>query len=102
MVEGMKVKVTLDVGKLPVTADDWELYTCSMKCGAAARSLTAALKRAIAACASGKSTYEAMEEHFNSVASKFAEYGAQDSEPMHMAERILDRVSALSNRPVVM
>ena len=31
--------------RLPITGDDWQLYACSMKCGQAARSLTAALKK---------------------------------------------------------
>lgn len=31
--------------RLPTTAEDWQLYTCSMKCGNAARSLTSALKK---------------------------------------------------------
>ena len=34
---------------LPMTGDDWELFTSTMKCGNAARSLTAALKRLLAA-----------------------------------------------------
>lgn len=92
----MKIKVIVDIGKLPETGDDWELYTHSMKCGRAARSLTAALKRAITACAGGSSTYEAMKCHFFPVASKYADYGSTDSEPVGTAERILDKVVNLS------
>jgi hypothetical protein len=97
----MKVNVTIDIGKLPETGNDWELYTCSMKCERAAKALTAALKRAIRACGEGKTTYEAMKEHFDPVARKYSAYGAQDTEPMVKAEMILDRVSALTTRPMV-
>lgn len=32
---------------VPKTADDWQLYTASMKCGRAARSLTARLNKVV-------------------------------------------------------
>lgn len=92
----MKLNVTVDIGRIPETADDWELYTSSMNCTVAARALTAALKKALRAVAKGATTYEAMKAHFDPVARKYADYGAQDSEPTHHAERILDRVRAMT------
>lgn len=92
----MKLKVTIDIGKLPETGDDWELYTASMKCEGAARALTAALKKALRAVGSGASVPDAMRDHFDPVARKYADFGAQDSEPMRHAERILERVRAMT------
>jgi len=91
-----RIKVTVDAGKLPETGDDWELYTASMKCERVARSLTAALKRAIEAVEAGKTSSEAMREHFDPVARKYADYGACDTEPTGLAGSILDRVMDLT------
>lgn len=70
---------------LPKTADDWQLYTCSMKCGTAARSLTAALKRALKT-----ETVAEAQEIWYAVASKFSSYGATDTEPRDVAYTIID------------
>ena len=88
----MKLKVTIDIGRIPETGDDWELYTATMKCEGAARALTAALKKALRAVGAGATVPDALREHFDPVARKYADYGAQDSEPMRHAERILERV----------
>lgn len=97
----MKVTVTIDVGTLPETGDDWELYTASMDCAEAATALTKALEEAIIACAAGKRASQAMSEHFCPVARTYADWGACDSEPMGRAERFLERVQAMTTlRPV--
>ncbi len=92
----MKLKVTIETGKLPETGDDWELYTATMKCEGAARALTGALKKALRAVGAGATVPEALRDHFDPVARKYADYGAQDSEPMRHAERILERVRAMT------
>lgn len=97
----MKLKVTIDVGPLPVTADDWELYTGSMKCARAARALTGALKRALRARARGATAPEAMKLHFCPVADRYAAHGARDTEPTHVAWSIMDRVGALTTKHAV-
>jgi len=92
----VKVKVTVDVGKLPETGDDWELYTASMKCEGAARALTGALKKALRAVGEGTTVPDALRDHFDPIARKYADYGAQDSEPTWKATRILERVHAMT------
>ena len=95
----MKVKVLVDIGEIPRSADDWELYTCSEDCSVAATALTAALERAIEACASGDMTaYEAYQKHFYPTAREHADQGACDSEPTGKAESILERIQALTTR----
>jgi len=82
---------------MPTTANDWQLYTCSMNCGTAARSLTAALKRVIkkvedmkmseikkAGGLSRAITLASM-NILDPVMNKYAEYGASDSEPYSVA-----------------
>lgn len=87
----------VDIGELPRSADDWELYTCSMPCDEAAQALTAGLEKAIEACASGDRTgYEALKEHFYPVARRYADWGACDTEPTGKAEAIIDRIQALT------
>jgi 6-phosphogluconate dehydrogenase (decarboxylating) len=90
--------------QIPTTGGDWQLYTTSMACGKAARSLTAALKRSIRSfdrmtkdrsvvnaladayyCESG--IYEKMDE--------LSGYGAADSEPRWVAQNALEEYAAL-------
>lgn len=92
----MKVTATIDVGKLPETADDWELYTCDMDCAEAASALTKALEEAVRACAAGKKAHQAMTDHFCPVARAYADWGACDTEPLGHAETILERVQAMT------
>lgn len=92
----MKVNVTIDIGRTPVTADDWELFTNSMNCDEAAQALTAALEEAIKACAEGKGVFESLNTYFYPVTRKYADYGASDSEPLGKAEWILNRVKTMT------
>ena len=95
----MKLKVTVDIGELPQTGDDWELYTASMPCERAAKALTAALKKALRAVGGGASVPDALRAHFDPVARKYASHGAQDSESMYRAQRILDRLERMTKPP---
>lgn len=72
-------------GRLPRTGDDWQLYTASMKCGHAARGLTAALKRALKAPNANKAY-----DIWIAAAIKFAVYGARDTEPRHVALDVIE------------
>jgi hypothetical protein len=93
----MKVKVLIDIGEIPRSADDWELYTATMDCSAIAPLLTHALERAIEACASGdRGGHEALKEHFYPVARKYADWGACDTEPTEKAEAVIDKIQALT------
>lgn len=93
----MRVRVMVDIGELPRTAEDWELYTASMDCEVVAPLLTHALEKAIESAASGDMTaHEALSEHFYPVARRYADWGACDTEPMGKAEAILDRIQALT------
>lgn len=95
----MKLKITVDIGRLPETGDDWELYTATMPCERAAKALTAGLKKALRALGGGASIPDAMRDHFDPVARKYADHGAQDSEPMRHAERILERLARMTKPP---
>ncbi len=70
----------------PTSGDDWQLYTCSMKCGHAARSLTAALRRALKEEGAGKA-YDV----WRATAIKWAAYGALDSEPIGVAAEVIEK-----------
>lgn len=70
-----------------LTAHQWQLYTCSMKCGGAARRLNAGVRR----CAKKAKTREEFVRLMREVQMKVAEYGAADSEPNYVVERLADR-----------
>jgi hypothetical protein len=87
---------------IPHDAHDWELYTSSMKCGQAARALTAALKKALkvvdAFVATGgipnEDTLDVLyTKYIRSVAVKYAEFGATDTEPRSEAFRAMERAA---------
>ncbi len=83
--------------QIPVTGDDWQLYTCSMKCGRAARGLTAALKKAFKHFEKnmgkdGKSAAQTLGDSFKLVTvamDKYSEFGAYDTEPRGVAQQAL-------------
>ncbi len=66
--------------KMPTTGEDWQLYTSSMKCGTAARSLTAALKRGIKT-GDPRKAYDI----WSAASIKYAAFGAADTEPRNVA-----------------
>ena len=82
---------------IPVTGEDWQLYTCSMKCGTAARGLTAALKRAFKHFEKnmgrdGKSAAETLGDAYKLVGEamgKYSKFGACDTEPRGVAKQAL-------------
>jgi hypothetical protein len=81
---------------LPTTSKDWQLYTSSMKCGIAAQALTAALKQVIKAMdtmcpLNAQNVARVMSKHLDPVMSKYAEYGACDTEPRYVARRAIVR-----------
>ncbi len=73
--------------RLPKSADDWQLYVCSMKCGAAARALSSALRKAIQAQKKGEENV--YEKYMVPVMEQYAKYGACDSEPRWVAQDAL-------------
>jgi len=82
---------------IPVTGDDWQLYTCSMKCGTAARGLTAALKKAFRYFEKnmgrdGKPVPQTLGDAFDIVReamNKYSKFGAYDTEPRCVAQQAL-------------
>ncbi len=87
--------------RIPSTGSDWELYTSSMACGRAARALTSALKKAVAvvdkAAKDGfrpteNGYYELYEKYGVPVCSKYASFGAYDTEPRSHFIMALEKV----------
>lgn len=76
----MKVKVTL-------SADEWDLYTTSMKCGNAAKGLNAAASKALS-CGDSDEAYRI----FREAQLAWADYGAYDSEPSWVFAKLHQRV----------
>jgi len=70
----------------PTTGNDWQLYTSEMRCGHAARSLTAALRRALKEEGPDKA-YDV----WRATAIKWAVFGALDSEPCGVAAGIIEK-----------
>ena len=95
--------ITLPSGKevrVPSTGDDWQLYTCSMACGNAARALTGALVKALrvidAHAAKGyaptpRGAEKLMAEVIYPVMDKYAKFGAADTEPRGVAYSSMER-----------
>ncbi len=88
----VKIPVKLNV-TVPTTGDEWELYG-SMKCGPAARALTAALKKSLQAFANDPSIgqYAALKPWYDA-ANKYADFGAGDSEPVYHAQNAMRRLA---------
>lgn len=70
------------------TAEDWQLFTCSMDCSAAANSLNKALKEAINSGVDRRTTRSLVHREMNNL----SKFGAADSEPLWFLEQILDSV----------
>ena len=86
------IPVNLNIN-IPTTAKDWELFTVSMDCTAAADALTAALKEAIADISEGLSSVDdVMRRYMHPVMRKYRAFGAADSEPLYIAESTLEAV----------
>ena len=97
--------VALPSGKtvnVPSTGDDWQLYTSSMACGRAAAALTAALVRVAKEIdrnvAKGYRPTEAGASELyrtviEPVMSKYASFGAYDTEPRGVAYTAIERVT---------
>jgi len=86
------IPVKLNIN-IPTTAEDWELYTVSMDCTAAAEALTAALKEAIADISEGLSSVDdVMHRYMHPVMDKYDDFGAADTEPRYIAESTLTAV----------
>lgn len=72
-----------------LSANDWQLFTCSMKCGTAAREMTKhlnfLLKEAKKSIRNHPNTRELVAEHTRDTMYTFmrsySEYGAMDTEP---------------------
>ena len=94
----MKLTANIEI-KVPESAEEWELYTNSMRCGKAARSLTAALKKSMRLFIKDTSIsqYDALKPFF-AAANKWADYGTSDSEPVHHAERAMRRLAETLGR----
>jgi hypothetical protein len=98
--ESLTLPLSGKVVRIPTTGQDWELYTSTMACGRAARALTAALKKALrevdkAAKLGLKPTEggleRVMDKFLSPVMSKYAAFGAYDTEPRSHAFSALDR-----------
>lgn len=95
--------LTLPSGKsvnVPSTGEDWQLYTYSMKCGNAARALTAALVKALRIidqhaakgyAPTSRGAEKLMGDMIYPVMNKYAEFGACDTEPRNVAYGSMER-----------
>lgn len=95
------IKITVNVPQL--TAEEWELYSASMNCTRAARALNAALVLACKSIAKVRAEVtgavwsttqglvldHAMRDFMYPVMSKYAGFGASDSEPLYHAKYTL-------------
>ncbi len=84
-IKNLQKKVSINAN---FTADQWQLFTCSMDCAPAASALNKALTAAVNA---GK-TRDQVEEAMDPVFSRFSKFGAADSEPTHFLRRVLDEI----------
>lgn len=105
--------VILPSGKsvnVPSSGDDWQLYTSSMACGRAAAALTGALVRVLTEIdqhvSKGYAPTPDGAQHLYStviepVMSKYAKFGAYDTEPRSVAYEAIERtVRRLTDRYV--
>lgn len=70
------------------TADDWQLYTSSMKCTRVANSLNRSLKTLVNNGKSRQDVYESM----ITIMHLYSKYGASDTEPRWVLEDVLSQV----------
>lgn len=79
----MKAEVNVNL-----TAEQWQLYTRSMKCDNAARSLNARMNKLFRTC----DTPEEIQDGMWSVQSMYSSYGAIDTEPSYVIRCIIREV----------
>lgn len=70
------------------SADDWQLFTASMDCSKVAEKLNYELKIIV----NGNNARVIVEKHMHQWMAKFAEYGANDSEPIWFLEQVLGEI----------
>lgn len=97
--ETMKMKSGKEIS-IPTTGEDWQLYTYSMKCGTAARALTAALKKVLVEIDANASKGYAptsrgadalIGKHIYPVMRKYSDFGAEDTEPRYVAYHTVEQ-----------
>lgn len=88
-----KVKILKRVIELDLTADDWQLYTVSMNCNAAAAALNKAIIESVGEGLSRDETDYAVEK----VMDKYSSFGAYDSEPRGVLRDTLDKIYGKEN-----
>lgn len=96
--------------RVPSTGEDWQLYSTSMACGTAARSLTAALVRVLKVLdrhatngyiPTDEGARKLYDEHLRPVMGKYSAYGACDTEPRGVAYGTMEKtVRTLTGRSV--
>ena len=74
------------VMNIALTADQWQLFTASMKCGTAARALNSTFN-ALSKRGANKDEFRVGME---AVMEQYSDYGASDSEPRWMLEDLLE------------
>jgi hypothetical protein len=74
--------------KADFSASQWDLYTSAMDCNEVARKLNSVLTELL----NLGIPREEVEKKMCAYMDRFAEYGACDSEPMHLLDRVLDEV----------
>ncbi len=86
--------------RIPTSARDWELYTVSQNCGAAAKACTSALRKGVARVkregkkvrtveAMAKVIGDAFRTTVDPVLSEWSSFGAADTEPRNHAYQAL-------------
>lgn len=83
--QGIEIKRRV---KLSLSAGEWQLYSSMPGAKKAARSLNAAVAKAINASADKRSGYQAACQAMV----PFADFGAIDSEPRYVLQDIIDKV----------
>ena len=74
------------VMNIALTADQWQLFTASMKCGTAARALNSTFND----LSKRGATRDEFVTVMDAVMQKYSNYGACDSEPRWLLEDLLD------------
>ena len=75
------------------SADDWQLLTRSMDCSKVAEKLNHELKIIV----NGNNARSIVEKHMHQWMAKFAEYGANDTEPIWFLEQVIDEIYGNQN-----
>ena len=86
---------------IPGTGEEWGLFVSSMRCGNAARSLTAAMKRAlktfeqVAPKEGPREASRAAYSVWEGASEKYADFGSMDTEPRWHARDAIRRFGVL-------